>query len=142
MRSTGVVAGLVVATLHALGPAAGWTIAGQQGERGVTVPSEEIISIDAEEFGGTLIELTVARASGETFRVGQGDAVRLVVSARVETELHLHGYDIVGTAGPDGPAVLTFIAIHSGRFAIEAHGNTDLLGRRHKAIAYIEVRPE
>ena len=77
----------------------------------------------------------------ETFQVAEGSLVRLKLTASKTTELHLHGYDIVATAEPDTPAVMTFRAVHAGRFAVVAHGGEDLLGREEAAVAYVEVVP-
>ena len=92
-------------------------------------------------FDGIVIERTIGDAPAETFIVNREDTVRLILHAAPGTELHLHGYDLVGTAGPEAPVVMTFVARHPGRFAVEAHGVADVLGRHEKAVAYIEVRP-
>jgi FtsP/CotA-like multicopper oxidase with cupredoxin domain len=93
-------------------------------------------------FEGTVIERTLGEGPSETIAVTQGAAIRLVLHAPAGTEVHLHGYDLRGVAGSDAPVVMTFRARHLGRFPIEAHEHEDVLGRREKALAYIEVRPE
>lgn len=89
-----------------------------------------------------LIERTLGEGPGETIVITQGSAVRLVLHAPAGTELHLHGYDLAGVSGPEAPVVLSFRAEHLGRFAIEAHGIEDVLGRKETTLAYIEVRSE
>jgi FtsP/CotA-like multicopper oxidase with cupredoxin domain len=93
-------------------------------------------------FEGMVVERTLGNGPPETITVRQGISVRLVLHAPEGTELHLHGYDLAGTAGAGAPVVMTFHASHVGRFAIEAHGIADALGRSEKALAYVEVRPE
>lgn len=88
------------------------------------------------------IERTLGEGRAETIVVSQGTSVRLVLHAPAGVELHLHGYDLSGTAGEGAPVVMSFRADHTGRFPIEAHGQQDLLGRTASALAYLEVRPE
>ena len=88
-----------------------------------------------------MIERTLGGGPAETIVVSQGATVRLVLHARAGTELHLHGYDLAGTAIDGSPVMMTFHAAHSGRFSIEAHGVQDALGRTEKVLAYLEVRP-
>lgn len=102
----------------------------------------EVILTEAGAFAGTVIERSLGEGKAETIVVPRGAAVRLVLHAPAGTELHLHGYDLTGTAGPDAPVIMTFDAHHLGRFPIEAHGIDDVLGRAEKALAYVEVRPE
>lgn len=89
-----------------------------------------------------VVELMLDGKAVKTVSVAQGEKVRLQVRTLQPTELHLHGYNLTGRAGPVEPAVFIFEARHSGRFPIESHGTKDLLGRREAALAYIEVRPE
>lgn len=93
-------------------------------------------------FDGIVIERSLGEGANETIVVPQDAQVRLVLHAPAGMELHLHGYDLVGTAGRAAPVVLTFRAEHAGRFPIEAHGDHGLLGHGERALAYIEVRPE
>lgn len=101
---------------------------------------------DAAETGAAFdviaIERTLGDGPAETIRISRGAAVRLVLHDPAGTELHLHGYDLSGTASDGAPVVMRFKADHTGRFPIEAHGIEDLLGRADRALAYIEVRPE
>lgn len=90
----------------------------------------------------TVIERTLGVGAAETIVVSQGTTVRLVLHASAGVELHLHGYDLSGTAADGVPVVMAFRADHAGRFPIEAHGVQDVLGRTDSALAYLEVRPE
>lgn len=92
--------------------------------------------------GAVVVERTLGAGPAETLAVQRGADVRLILHVPEGTELHLHGYDLSGTAVGGGPVVMTFHAAHAGRFAIEAHGGEDLLGRAERALAYVEVRPE
>jgi FtsP/CotA-like multicopper oxidase with cupredoxin domain len=99
----------------------------------------------AEDTGpseATVIERTLGDGPAETIVVSQGTTVRLVLHAPAGTQLHLHGYELAGTATDTSPVVMTFHADHPGRYPIEAHGVQDVLGRTDKALAYLEVRPE
>jgi hypothetical protein len=98
--------------------------------------------MSAGDFQGIVIERTLGKGPIETIVVAHGAAVRLVLHAPTGTELHLHGYDLAGAAGPVAPVIMSFRAEHLGRFPIEAHGIEDVLGRKEKALAYIEVRAE
>jgi hypothetical protein len=97
---------------------------------------------EAAAFDGTVIERTFGEGPVETIAVRQGAVIRLILHAPAGAELHLHGYDAGGVADEKAPVILTFRADQLGRFPIEAHLHGDLLGRSHRALAYIEVRPE
>lgn len=97
---------------------------------------------DAGSSEATVIERTLGDGPSETIVVGQGATIRLVLHAAAGTQVHLHGYDLAGTATDESPVVMTFHAHRPGRYPIEAHGVQDVLGRTNKALAYIEVRPE
>jgi hypothetical protein len=66
--------------------------------------------------------------------------VRLSLNGAGAGELHLHGYDIEVQAEAGEPAFFVFDAAHTGRFPVEMHVEDALLGRRAKAVLYIEVR--
>ncbi len=92
-------------------------------------------------WSGTALLLDLAESdNAPTFEIQQGESVRLEVRADRDLALHLHGYDLEADVAPGHPAVLTFQAAHGGRFALVAHGETDLLGRSEAPLAYIEVR--
>lgn len=88
-----------------------------------------------------VVMLNLDPETTRTIRVPEGARVRLELTTDAPSELHLHGYDLERMAGPQSPAVFTFVADYTGRFAIVAHGAHGLLGRE-KALAYLEVRPE
>lgn len=95
-----------------------------------------------ETNGAIVIEHPLNDGPARTIVVSQGATVQLVLHAPAGARLHLHGYDLVGTAADAAPVVMTFRADHVGRFPIEAHGVKDALGRTDKPLAYLEVRPE
>ena len=89
------------------------------------------------------VEIAHDLAGGvKTMSVVQGENIRLVLSTNAPQELHLHGYDLIAQSGHNKPAIFTFRADHAGRFAIVSHVSEDLLGRKEKTLAYIEVKPE
>lgn len=65
-----------------------------------------------------LIEVDVASAPGRV-PVELGRTIRLVVTADVSDEVHLHGYDIRADVAPGMPAVLEFVADIPGIFDVE-----------------------
>jgi hypothetical protein len=84
------------------------------------------------------INIVVTEASeAHVVGVKRGTHVNLTVSGVEAEELHLHGYDIEFKGEP---ALGSFIAAHTGRFALEMHIVDDLLGKRARAVLYIEVR--
>lgn len=105
-------------------------------------PSHQTHGIeDSRSAEVTVIERTLGDSPAETIVVSQSTMVRLVLHAPAGTQLHLHGYDLGGTATDTAPVIVTFHAYRAGRFPIEAHGVQDVLGRTYKALAYLEVRP-
>jgi FtsP/CotA-like multicopper oxidase with cupredoxin domain len=78
---------------------------------------------------------TVLGRPGPTFRVKQGDLVRLDWASAAPAEVHLHGYDIEGNVGPASPLSMIFEANLAGRFPAETHGKV------HSAAAFLEVYP-
>ena len=107
-----------------------------------SAPEDAGTAEDAGPTEATVIERTLGDDPAETIVVSQGTTVRLVLHAPAGTQLHLHGYDLAGTATETSPVVMTFDADHPGRYPIEAHGVQDVLGRTDKALAYLEVRPK
>lgn len=66
------------------------------------------------------IEVEEGRVNGpNTVRVGRGERVRLVVSADVADEVHVHGYDLMADVAPGSPAVIAFRADAPGVFEVE-----------------------
>jgi FtsP/CotA-like multicopper oxidase with cupredoxin domain len=71
--------------------------------------------------------------------VTRGDAVRIVVTADADDELHLHGYDITRNAGPGRPARFRFRANAEGAFEIESHVAED--AGKDPLVARLVVQP-
>jgi hypothetical protein len=88
---------------------------------------------DIDTINVTVTETSEAHVVG----VKPGTQVNLSVHGVEAKELHLHGYDIEFKGEP---ALGSFIAAHTGRFALEMHIVDDLLGKRARAVLYIEVR--
>ncbi len=66
------------------------------------------------------IEVEEGRVAGpSTVRIERGERVRLVVSADVADEVHVHGYDLTGDVAPGSPAVIAFRADAPGVFEVE-----------------------
>jgi len=71
----------------------------------------------------------------EQLRVRQGQRVELTVTMPYEGDVHLHGYDLMASTGPEEPpAELEFVADTPGRFDLEAHG-------RWETIAQLVIEP-
>ncbi len=70
------------------------------------------------------------------FAVEQGDDVAVRIESESAIDVHLHGYDIAGTASKTKPATIRFAARASGRFPIEVHRKDG-----HRVVGYVEVRP-
>lgn len=83
-------------------------------------------------------------AKPQTVRAKRGDEVTLRIASDRTIALHLHGYDIERTAEPDKPAIFSFTAKITGRFAIEEHPSENAkTSRAHApAILYLEVLPK
>lgn len=79
-----------------------------------------------------------------TIRVHQGDAVSLRIASDRPMALHLHGYDLERTAGPEAPAMFEFTARATGRFSIEEHlpESATKRGAHAPALLYLEVLPK
>ena len=71
-------------------------------------PVEFVVSVEAGSVEG-----------GERIPVEMGTKVRLIVSADVADEVHLHAYDIFVDVTPGTPAVLEFVADIPGIFEVE-----------------------
>ena len=77
----------------------------------------------------------------KSVRVTRGDRVILSWTSDKPMKLHLHGYDIERTVGPDKPADMMFDARATGRFPVEVH--TDQKGGHgHTALFHLEVYPK
>lgn len=108
---------------------------------GVAIAAEAVVDMDGPFTGAQIVEM-LTLDEVKTIEVSKGTDVRLVLHAENPLELHLHGYDLIARAAPGSPAVFTFRADRSGRFPLEAHGIEDLLGRKDRALAFVEVRKE
>lgn len=76
------------------------------------------------------------RVSGpELISVKVNDRVTLKLLTDRADELHLHGYELHGETLADRPAMLSFVAEHGGRFAIELH-------KSGLELATLEVLPQ
>lgn len=93
-----------------------------------TRPEERIVLRDHKPAGG------VGRIA-----VRKGGFVRLVVESDAADEIHLHGYEIEGKAGPEDPFRFSFRADIEGVFALESHGAEDEGG--DSVIARLVVSP-
>lgn len=107
-------------------------------------PIEARIVLEGPQaWSGREVVLDLAKHdSDQPIAIARGEAIRLIVSSPKAIVLHLHGYDLVADAGPHAPAVFTFEAEHSGRFALVTHGEEDVLGREEVPVAYLEIRRE
>jgi hypothetical protein len=79
----------------------------------------------------------------KTITVKRGDRVEINWRADRKMVLHLHGYDIEASPGPDQPQTMSFTARATGRFAIETHaapGQSKSPGH-HMVLIYLEVHP-
>ena len=89
-----------------------------------TIGGPPMVTIDVE--GGIV-------TGPSTIKVSLGDRVVLIVTADIEDEVHLHGYDVVAKVSADAGATVEFEATIPGIFELELEGAGLLL-------AEIEVR--
>jgi len=92
--------------------------------------SERIARFDLQIESGRLMD------GRRLISVQHYDRVEINWRADRRTILHLHGYDIEITVGPDKPEAMIFIARATGRFAIETHAPSGAA-----TLVYLEVRP-
>lgn len=59
--------------------------------------------------------------------VSKGQSIEISVASPDHVEVHVHGYDLRGEAGPGKPALIRFVANRTGRFEVEAHPDTLLV---------------
>lgn len=79
----------------------------------------------------TAVEITVVGGSVdrvERFDLVLDGAVRMVVTADVSDEIHLHGYDLHADVGPGREAVIEFDATIPGVFEVEMEDSGVLIG--------------
>ena len=90
------------------------------------------------------VELRGGKATPPRIQVMKNERVLLRWTSDVETRVHLHGYDIEMTIGPDRQSEMVFKAYATGRFAIEAHhsgGSSGRQGHGKAALLYVDVLP-
>jgi hypothetical protein len=82
-------------------------------EATTTAPAEQpqrirVVVENAEPVGGV-----------QSYEVDEGEEVILIVTADVEDEVHLHGYDLAADVAPNHPARIRFTADDVGEFEFE-----------------------
>lgn len=103
------------------------------GQLGGETVAPAAASLDIDTIDVVVTETSDARVVA----VAGGAQVHLTVQGVAASELHLHGYDV---AFSGEPARAIFNAAHTGRFALKMHVEDELLGKRERAVLYIEVR--
>ena len=72
---------------------------------------------------GTVIDVVVSggqpEGGAQDVAVAVGDEVTVQVTADVEDEVHVHGYDLLADTVPGQPVEITFVADIPGQFEIE-----------------------
>lgn len=114
----------------------GWlTIVCQQpsGHNEVSLLSEILSTGDLRKI--SLVVASSANAIPEIVEVRQGQGLELTVTAPVDDQVHLHGYDLEEPVSSNQSALITSTASQSGRFAVE-------LEEREAVIGYLEVLPQ
>jgi hypothetical protein len=97
--------------------------------------SERVERFDLQIVNGRLMD------GRKVIAVQRHDRVEINWRADGRTILHLHGYDIETTVGPDKPEAMTFVARATGRFAIEIHAPPGEGKPRRAVLIYLEVHP-
>jgi FtsP/CotA-like multicopper oxidase with cupredoxin domain len=97
---------------------------GQDEPKPTVSPTGTPIPSSTGSTGVTAVEIEVAVAGGQVSGSGeaevtQGDLVRIVVTADVTDEVHLHGYDLHADVTPDAPGVIEFTADAPGVYEVE-----------------------
>lgn len=108
------------------------------------------VNADADEGAVQRIKLVIVKRKvqleDKTIRVTQGESIELDWQSDEAAELHLHGYDISFKVSPEAPAIVTFKAHATGRFAITSHGfgprEEHEQGHGHETLLYLEVYPQ
>ncbi|MEU4741011.1 hypothetical protein AB0G02_11185 [Actinosynnema sp. NPDC023658] len=77
--------------------------------------------------GPLVLRLSVDQPSPERVEAARGQAVELTVTSEEPVDVHVHGFDVLGWAEHDKPAVLRFTADRTGTFEVEAHPDTLLV---------------
>lgn len=92
---------------------------------GYVVFRPELQPAPAVDVGPRSISLDISKASdgGATFRVKQGEMIRLQIKSTVEGALAIHGYHDDISLSTAQPVVIEFPADRSGRFSMDVHAN-------------------
>jgi len=83
--------------------------------------SEPTATVDARPEQRVVLRDHKPSSGVERIEVRKGDLVRLVVESDAADEIHLHGYDIEKSTGPESPARFSFRARIEGVFELESH---------------------
>ncbi|PKP84656.1 MAG: hypothetical protein CVT80_06920 [Alphaproteobacteria bacterium HGW-Alphaproteobacteria-2] len=86
------------------------------------------------------VDLVLVSGEAPVLVLTQGRTYRVTIHSSRSIEMHLHGYDLTARAAPGVSALFVFNAEHTGRFPIETHGESDLLGRGSQPVGFIEIR--
>ena len=102
---------------------------GSEDDGGAIVPAETTAATGgastttAPEPAGTVIEVVVQGGEPEggpqDVAVAVGEPVTVRVTADVEDEVHVHGYDLLADTVPGQPVDISFVADVPGQFEIE-----------------------
>ena len=91
-------------------------------DTGKPIP-EVAITLDETDanvtISATLEAGTVSLEGDDRVKVGLDDVVMIMITADVDEEVHLHGYDISTNVTPGDSAMILFTADTAGRFEIE-----------------------
>lgn len=117
----------------AAAPAATPTTAAPTTAAPTAVPTTTTPTAEPSPDDAQTVSLTVAggEVSGDTGRVEVplGEMVRVVVTADVAEEIHVHGFDLHQNTVADQPTTLEFVADRAGVFEIELEESKTLLTR-------------
>lgn len=95
-------------------------------------PTPTSASQSADQASTKIFELKVANnkliSGPETLTVNQGDTVIIRITADVNGELHLHGYNIPVDFKKDTPTDLKVVANIAGRFPYELEDTSTEIG--------------
>ena len=90
-------------------------------EASPAVPTVDVGASPAVPIVDVEVRDGVVRGPGRV-EVEVGDTVVLAVTADVEDEVHVHGYDVTADVAPGSPARVSFEASTAGIFEVELEG--------------------
>ena len=94
---------------------------------GLLVPAILLLAACGPNVAPEQIAVAANFAEGQmapnTITAKQGDTVTLKIESDNPGTFHLHGYDLQGEAGSNGPAEILFVADATGRFPLTFHGS-------------------